>query len=133
MFRLKVEKPEYFSDMRLYLEVMRLMERSHFRLSARRFILDLFDINYNTAAFETLDAISADMQQRELIASFSETSGGSFEESKESVTTKSKQLNSPEPAPLEVPSDPKKRQQASTKRSTKQTLQPIVVIKGFLI
>ncbi|KAI9599428.1 Rapamycin-insensitive companion of mTOR, N-term-domain-containing protein [Syncephalis fuscata] len=69
--RLKGQHPEKFKDLTLYLEVLGTMERSHFRLSARRFILDLFDVTFDTDALTELDQLTGQLQERRALAFFS--------------------------------------------------------------
>ncbi|KAI9096093.1 Rapamycin-insensitive companion of mTOR, N-term-domain-containing protein [Phlyctochytrium arcticum] len=56
--KIRHENSNCFQRITLYLEVLRMLSVYHYRLTARRFIHDLFDrVSFNNAAFEKLDAM----------------------------------------------------------------------------
>ncbi|KAI9341895.1 Rapamycin-insensitive companion of mTOR, N-term-domain-containing protein [Obelidium mucronatum] len=59
--RTRMEYPAYFSKVSLYVPVMAMVSRMHYRLTARRFIQDLFDkVSFDEEALEAaLDDISS--------------------------------------------------------------------------
>ncbi|RKP05819.1 Rapamycin-insensitive companion of mTOR, middle domain-containing protein [Thamnocephalis sphaerospora] len=133
--RLKAERPEQFRNLRLYLEVLRMLEQSHFRLSARRFILDLFDIVFDAVTFEDLDEMAAEVESREMMATFSSPDGAPFAETGSLSSSQPHPLvGSPELRQVATPPGPgTSRYGSMAKQDTKQALQPVVVIKGFII
>lgn len=46
--RLRAEHPSYFGRIDLYIEVQRLFASLRFRVAARRFIHEIFDVNFET-------------------------------------------------------------------------------------
>lgn len=48
MYRIRTDSPTYFNRVELYVEVQRLFSSLRFRVAARRFIHEIFDINFET-------------------------------------------------------------------------------------
>ena len=116
-----------------------MMAHSHFRLSARRFILDLFDITFDADTFRQLDAIGRDMEERRAAAAFT-TIQAPFEEVQQPPDGPHDQIplvGSPELRQVATPPEPHGERRISAavkaKENTKQQLEPAVVIKGFII
>lgn len=56
--RLRYDNPITFTKIELYLEVLRIVSTYHYRLTARRFIQDLFDrVQFNDSSLAKLDEL----------------------------------------------------------------------------
>jgi len=59
-FRLRYDNPAIFAKPELYFEILKMLSGYHFRLTARRFIQDLFErVVFNTKLLETLDTFTS--------------------------------------------------------------------------
>ncbi|KAK9759943.1 hypothetical protein K7432_016516 [Basidiobolus ranarum] len=126
--KLKHDQPEYFTRSSLFYEVIRILSHYHFRITARRFVIDLFDVelNMNTLAF--LDHPSGPITITQSVpAKLTLDITVNGKKDAESEGPKMQNINS---VWKEDVSSPKS---VESEQFKKQTLVPTVVVKGFLV
>jgi hypothetical protein len=104
-----MEHPTYFTNVELYLTVLDLFSCYHFRLSARRFLLELFEIDMDFEQLRVLDEYRCkDSSKCDLVPV-------------DDTTVNHDSDSDGEKAPL-----------IGKPQLPKDVLQPVVCIKGFL-